>query len=223
MVWVTPVPPVTAAMRSSQTAVGYCATLVIWAPRVPPLAAPAVVTSSRQSGLMKPTALAYGLSTCSPEGGGTLLLVEALGLSDWLGEDDADRDGLADEDDGDADADCDGLVDGLADEAVGLAVTVPPLQTAPFSVKDAGTGLLLVHAPLKPMVAEALVPSAPFQVMLATVTFRPDCDQVPLQPLVTAWPLAGKVKARFQLVMAAPRLVMMTLPVKPPGHWLCTV
>src|SRR4051794_13433476 len=155
MVWVTPVPPVTAAIRSSQTAVGVCATLAICEPRVPPLAAAAVVTSSRQSGLMKPTAPEYGLSTCLPLGG-LLVLTDADGDTDLLGDTEADgdvdREGLVD---GDGDVDTELL--GLGD-ALGLPGTVP-LQTAPFRVNELGTGLLPVHAPLKPIVVVPPVPN----------------------------------------------------------------
>lgn len=103
---------------------------------------------------------------------------------------------------------------------VGVAL-VAPLQALPFTLKLVGTGLLLVHAPLKPGLTDALTATLPFQLMLATDTFWPDCVQVPFQPCVTLWPLAGKVKARFQLVQAAePVFWIVILPPKPPGHWL---
>src|SRR3954451_450210 len=63
---VTPEPPVTAAIRSSQTAVELLATFVICAPSVPPTEDAAVVTSLAQSGLTYHFAPANGLSTCVP-------------------------------------------------------------------------------------------------------------------------------------------------------------
>ena len=81
-----------------------------------------------------------------------------------------------------------GVVPGVAVGVVpGVGVTpVPPLQELPLTVKLVGTGLLLVHVPLKPGVAELLAGTLPFQVAFATVTFCPDWVNVPFQPCVTA-------------------------------------
>jgi len=119
-----------------------------------------------------------------------------------------------------------GLVDTVGDRVtrvlLGEALT-GPLQTAPFRVNEVGTGLLLVQVPLKPMLVLAPVPSAPFQFMLVAVTCCPEAVQLALQPCWMPWPAAGKSNPSVQLVIAEPRLVMVTLPVKPPAHWLCTV
>src|SRR6185312_6917975 len=68
-----------------------------------------------------------------------------------------------------------GVVPGVA-VVPGVGVTlVDPLQALPFTVKLVGAGLLLVHAPLKPGLTDALTATPPFQLMLATDTFWPDC------------------------------------------------
>jgi hypothetical protein len=94
-------------------------------------------------------------------------------------------------------------------------------QVTPLTEKLAGPLLLPVNAPLNPMFVLAPVASAPFQLSLVTVTFSPDWDQVPSQPLVTCWP-PGNVNASVQLVIAGPVLVIVTLPVNPPGQLLGT-
>jgi len=191
------------------------------------LAAAAVLTSLDQSGLVKPTAPEYGLSTCLPLGG-MLALTDGDGEADGdvLGDTEADGEVLGDGDGeelGDVDGEglADGEVLGLGD-ADGLVVT-GPLQTAPFRVNEVGTGLLEVQVPLKPMVVLAPVARAPFQLMLVAVTCCPETVQLALQPCWTPCPAAGKSNARVQLETGALRLVMTTLPVKPPCHWLCTV
>ena len=98
-----------------------------------------------------------------------------------------------------------------------------PVQVVPLSANDAGTGLAPLHAPTNPIDVDAPVPSDPFQLMLAAETRAPDCVQVALQPCVTCWLAFGKSNVSVQLVTAEPRLVMATLAVNPPGHWLCTV
>jgi hypothetical protein len=103
-----------------------------------------------------------------------------------------------------------------------VVVTVP-VQTVPLSVKEDGTGLVPLQAPLKPIEVDAPVASAPFQLMLAAVTLAPDCAQVALQPWVTDCPAAGKSKPSVQPSTGAPRLVIETLAPKPPDHWLWTV
>jgi hypothetical protein len=109
--------------------------------------------------------------------------------------------------------------------AVGLAVAVlpGPVQVVPLSAKDAGTGLALPQPPTNPIDVDAPVPSEAFQLRLAADTRAPDCVQVALHPWLTFWPAFGKSNVNDQLVTAGPRLVMATLAVNPPAHWLCTV
>jgi hypothetical protein len=97
------------------------------------------------------------------------------------------------------------------------------VHAVPFSEKVAGSGLLPLHAPVKPIDVDAPVPSDPFQLALAAVTRSPACVQAALQPWFTFWPALGKSNASVQLVMAEPRFVMPTFALNPPGHWLCTV
>jgi hypothetical protein len=82
----------------------------------------------------------------------------------------------------------DGVAVGLGD-GVGLGDVVgvgePVVHAAPFTVKAAGSELDPLNEPLKPIEVLPPVASAPFQLSLVTVTFSPDCDQVPFQPLVT--------------------------------------
>src|SRR3954454_12606548 len=72
--------PAIAAIRSSQTAVEVFATLAIWAPSVPPLAAAAADTRPDQSGFTYPFAPAYGLSTCVPGCVGVVVVVGVVGM-----------------------------------------------------------------------------------------------------------------------------------------------
>jgi hypothetical protein len=104
---------------------------------------------------------------------------------------------------------------------VGLGDVEPLPQAAPFTENAVGLELLPLTDPLNPIVALPPVARAPFQLSLVTVTFSPDWDQVPFQPLDTCW-LPGNVNARVQLVIAEPLLVIVTLPVKPPGQLLGT-
>src|SRR6185437_10826533 len=106
-------------------------------------------------------------------------------------------------------------------ELGGGGVLTPPVQVVPLSENDAGTGFELPYVPWKPIAAEALVPSDPFQLMLTAVTCWPDCDQVALQPLETFWFASGNAKFSVQPETAEPRLVTFTLATKPPDHWLC--
>lgn len=78
-----------------------------------------------------------------------------------------------------------GVIPGVAViPGVGVAV-VDPLHAFPFTVKFVGTGLLVDHEPLKPGVTDPLTATLPFQLSLTTVTFWPDCVNVPFQPCVT--------------------------------------
>ena len=54
---------------------------------------------------------------------------------------------------------------------VGVVPVVDPLQAFPLTVKPVGTGLLVVQAPLKPGVTDALAATVPFQLSFTTVTF----------------------------------------------------
>jgi len=104
---------------------------------------------------------------------------------------------------------------------LGGGVLTPPVQAVPLSENEVGTGFELPYVPWKPIAAEALVPSDPFQLMLDAVTCWADCDQVALQPLETFWLASGKAKVSVQVEIAEPRLVTFTLATKPPCHWLC--
>ena len=75
---------------------------------------------------------------------------------------------------------------------------------------------------MKPISAAAPVPRLPFHDMLVAVTFAPDCDQFALQPWVT-FCVPGKVNFSVQEDMASPRLVIFTLPPKPPPPQLFAV
>ena len=81
-----------------------------------------------------------------------------------------------------------GVIPGVAVGVVpGVGVTpVPPLQVLPLTVKLVGAGLLPVHVPLKPGVAEPLAGILPFQLAFVTMTFCPDWVNAPFQPCVTA-------------------------------------
>jgi hypothetical protein len=127
---------------------------------------------------------------------------------------------------GDGDAECDadgvGVGVGVADPLVADGDgAVPPLQAAPLRVNAVGSVFVAPDDPVKPIDTLAPVASAPFQLSLATVTFAPLWVQVPLQPLVTCWPL-GKGKASVQDVVAEPRFVMVIPVWKPPGQLLDT-
>ena len=111
-----------------------------------------------------------------------------------------------------------GGVLGGAVAGVDVGGTTEPVHVVPLSEKEAGTGLVPLHAPTKPIDVDAPVPSDPFQLMLAAVTRAPDCVQVALQPWVTFWSAFGKSNASVQFVTADPRFVMPTFAVNPPGH-----
>jgi hypothetical protein len=98
---------------------------------------------------------------------------------------------------------------------------VDPPHAVPLSVNAAGLVLAPVKEPLNPI--EVLPPAAsePFQLSLVTVTCSPLCVQMPSQPLLTCW-LPGKLKPSVQLVIAAAPLVIVMLPVNPPGQLLVT-
>jgi hypothetical protein len=88
--------------------------------------------------------------------------------------------GLADGDaDGEDDADADAEADGD-----GLVVDVW-LQVTPFRVNVVGFVFVPLKAKLAPICADPPVASDPFHVALVTVTFAPDCVQLPDQPWVS--------------------------------------
>ena len=64
----------------------------------------------------------------------------------------------------------DGVGVGVVGTGVGVGV-VDPLQTLPFTLKLVGTGLLVVHAPLKPGATDPFTGTLPFQLWFVTVTF----------------------------------------------------
>jgi len=129
-----------------------------------------------------------------------------------------------------ADALAEALADALAEaEAVALAdglgvlVVTPPVHATPLTLNEVGTGLAPLHAPTKPIDTEPLVGTLLFQLRLAAVTCAPDCVQVALQPWLTFWLASGKSNASVQNVRGLPRLVSVTPPWNPPGHWLAIV
>lgn len=67
----------------------------------------------------------------------------------------------------------------------GVGVDPPePLQALPLTLKLVGAGLLDVHEPLKPGLALPFTATLPLKAAFATVTFWPDCVNVPFQPCV---------------------------------------
>jgi hypothetical protein len=110
-----------------------------------------------------------------------------------------------------------GEVDG---EGVGEGAVV---QAAPLSVNAVGLALVPVTLALKPIGVLAPGASEPFQLSLVTVTCSLPCGcvQVPSHPLVTCW-LPENVKTSVQLVIAVAPLVMVILPVNPPGQLVAT-
>jgi hypothetical protein len=92
-----------------------------------------------------------------------------------------------------------------------------------LSEKELGTGLLPLHAPVKPIEADAPVPSDPFQLALVAVTRVPVCVQEALQPWLTFCSTLGKSYASVQLVTAEPWFLTVMSAANPPDHWLCTV
>jgi len=97
------------------------------------------------------------------------------------------------------------------------------VHAAPFSVKAVGLALVPVTLALKPIGVLAPGASEPFQLSLVTVTCSLPCVcvQVPSHPLVTCW-LPENVKTSVQLVIAVAPLVIVILPVNPPGQLVAT-
>jgi hypothetical protein len=95
----------------------------------------------------------------------------------------------------------------------------PPLHATPFSVKFVGLGFEPENAPLKPKLVFAPLASALFQLSALTVTCEPLCVAEAFQALDTDW-LPLKSHSSFQLLIAEPLFVTMTLPVKPVSHAL---
>ncbi len=72
---------------------------------------------------------------------------------------------------------------------------------------------------MKPKLAVPLVAREAAQDGFVAVTFVPDWVMVALQPWVTVW-LPDQAQVRFQPPeIGSPRLVTVTLPVKPFDHW----
>lgn len=97
----------------------------------------------------------------------------------------------------------------------------PVAHAAPFSVNAVGLALVPVTLALKPIGVLPPGASEPFQLSLVTVTCSPLCVQVPSQPLVTCW-FPENVKPSVQLVIAVAPLVIVILPVNPPGQLVVT-
>jgi hypothetical protein len=81
--------------------------------------------------------------------------------------------------------------------------------------------LLLFHEALNPKFTVTLVARLPFQAALRAVTCAPDWVRTVFHACVTCWP-APNDQVSVQLESGSPRLVWLTLPVKPPGHWALT-
>jgi hypothetical protein len=93
------------------------------------------------------------------------------------------------------------------------------LQTVPLSEKVAGTALLVpVMEALKPKLVPPLVGMLPFQLAFVTVTSAPDWLTVPFHSWVMVCPPLNDHVSRHPFT-GSPRLSMVTLAPKPPGHW----
>lgn len=76
--------------------------------------------------------------------------------------------------------------------AVGLVSTViggwwAPVQAVPLIAKDVGAALVSLYVNWAPVVTAAPTAIVPFQDAFLAVTDLPDCDHVPLQPLLSCW------------------------------------
>lgn len=86
-------------------------------------------------------------------------------------------------------------------------------------VKFCGTPTVPVWVALKPKLTVPPVGIAAFQAVLVAVTSAPEELNSAFQPWLSRSP-AGKVYCRAQPSRGPPRLVTVTLPVKPVFHWL---
>jgi hypothetical protein len=100
-----------------------------------------------------------------------------------------------------------------------LGALAPPLHATPLSLKFVGLGFEPENAPLKPKLVFAPLASAPFQLSALTVTCDPVCVAEAFHALDTDC-APVKSHSSFQLPIAAPLFVTMTLPVKPVSHTL---
>jgi hypothetical protein len=73
------------------------------------------------------------------------------------------------------------------------------------------------NVPLNVGVTPPLVGTDPFQLSFRTVTsvLPAACVQMPFQPLLTRWPVVGKLNVSVQLVHGSPTLVSRTSAPKP--------
>jgi hypothetical protein len=119
-----------------------------------------------------------------------------------------------------------GLAEGLdvGDGALGLGdavrdgVATAPLHTTPLRLKLAGAGFdEPFHDALNPKLVVPPVASAPFQVAFVAVTALPLCVADALHACVTACPAVND-QVNAQPLTGSPKLVMLTLAVKPVVH-----
>jgi hypothetical protein len=104
-----------------------------------------------------------------------------------------------------------------------VVVVVPPPAGTPFTVKEAGTGLLAVQLPWKPNDVVPPVASVPLYATFDALTVAPLWLTVAFQALVTLCPLSGKTQPSVQPVTASPVFRTSTLATNPPPHWAVTV
>src|SRR5688572_30010786 len=100
----------------------------------------------------------------------------------------------------------------------GLGSPTPPVQATPLRVNAVGAALLPVQVPLKPNAADPFVASTALWATLTAVTCAPEALTVAFQAWLTVCP-EGKAQPSRQPSSRSPRLVTVTLAVKPPGHW----
>lgn len=62
-----------------------------------------------------------------------------------------------------------------------------PTHVVPLIAKEVGAVFVPLYVNWAPVVTAAPTAIAPFQDAFFAVTALPDCDQVPLQPLVSVW------------------------------------
>ena len=101
-------------------------------------------------------------------------------------------------------------------DVVDVVLTGVPPQVVPLMLNDVGAGSLPLQLPLKPMLVEPPLASAPFHDMLVAVTFWPLCVQFADQPWVTFWFALPNAKPRLQLDQASPVFLIVMFTDIPP-------
>jgi F0F1-type ATP synthase assembly protein I len=77
-----------------------------------------------------------------------------------------------------------GVVLGVVD---GVVLGVLPEHVIPFTANAAGAAFVPEYVKFPAGVTEPPVATEPFHEVFVTVTFLPDCAQVPFQPLCSVW------------------------------------